>query len=111
MLNPHSRFVSPTIMERIPQKGDIVLLGNKQFAITSVVDGKIHSAKRLQTFIVTFHPMDDVRDRQKIIRDSMKDRLPIELISAVLYIDGMSADYGLDEDLLKAEKIIITYTK
>lgn len=98
-------------MERIPRKGDLFMLGENKFAVTKVVDGKVFSAKRLQTRIVEFHPLDDVRDRQKIIRDAMKDRLPIELVSAVLHINSRTVDYGQDEDLLKADKMTITYTK
>lgn len=97
--------------EQIPQRGDIMQLGENKVLITETRDGKVLSFKRLQTTFIQFKPDDTVIERQQLIRDTMKDRLPIELINVSLKVDGLNVCYGYDQDLRHADSITLIYTK
>lgn len=104
-------YMTKQIPKKVLKKGDIVHVGEKQFLVTEVHDGAVSAAKRVQTICIQFNPDDDVTERQKLIRDTMKDRLPIELINVTLKVDGLETYYGYDQDLRHADSITLIYTK
>lgn len=110
-LTEESAWRTPHMTKTIPKKGDIMQVGKSKIIVTEARDGRIYSFKRLQTAFIAFDPDEDIPTRQKLIRDKMKDQLPIELIDVTLRIDGLEVGYGYDTDLEKAYSITIIYTK
>lgn len=99
-------------MTRIPRRGDIVSLNDKRFLVTEVREGKVYSAKRLQTTFIAFDHRDSIAIRHDAIRGAMKGHLPIELIDVVLQVPGRGdVGYGHEQDLRDAESITITYIR
>lgn len=119
MLNRTSNLAPPTMettwripqMKKIPKKGDVMLLGEKRFLVTEVQNDQVYSAKRLQTMFIPFSEDESLEDRRHLIRDTMKDRLPIELIDVTLHKISGDVGYGHDQDLLEAISMTIIYTK
>lgn len=108
---PESAWRTPHMTKQIPKKGDIVTLGKSKVIVTEARDGKVYSFKRLQTTFITFDLGDDIPARQQIIRNTMKDKLPIELVKVSLMVSGMEIEYGYEQDLHNAESMTIIYTK
>lgn len=106
-----SAWRTPHMTNQIPKKGDIMQLGKSRVIVTEAREGKVYSFKRLQTTFIPFDPLDNIAARQKLIRDTMKDHLPIELISVSLMVSGLEIDYGYEDDLRNADSITIIYTK
>jgi hypothetical protein len=93
------------------KNGDIVSVGTSKIRITEIRDGKIYSFKPVKTTIIPFKPDFSLKERQDLVKQTMQEHLPIDLISVKLIVGSKEFEYGFDEHLNNAERIILTYTK